>query len=151
MLELDFDDSVARGLRRYVQLVSRSVGLRGECSYTQADEVAHAYIALDGSLPSFPDHDVALLWDEAHGWSAAVEHRSGGDPQVVARLAGDVLPAPEAVATWVRSLFRQHRTVEGADPKAQHPRPRTGDLQQRLAAYTVAESGHRLAHTTPSP
>lgn len=133
MLELDFDDTAARGLRRYVQLVSRSVGLRGEGSYTQADEVAHAYIALDGSLPSFPDHDVALLWDETHGWSAAVEQRSGGEPRVVARLAGDVLPAPETVATWARSLFRQHRTTESPTP--QRPRPRGGDLQQRLHEF----------------
>lgn len=105
MLELDFDDSVTRSLRRYVRLVTRSVGLRGECSYVQADEVAHAYVALDGSLPSFPGHDVALLWDETHGWSAAVEQRSGGEPRVVARLDGDVAPPPEAVAAWVRSLY----------------------------------------------
>lgn len=135
MLELDFDDTVARGLRRYVQLVSRSVGLRGEGSYTQADEVAHAYIALDGTLPSFPDHDVALLWDETHGWSAAVEPRGGGEPQVVARLTGDVLPAPDAVATWARGLFRHHRTVETPAPD---PRPRGGDLQARLHEFSVS-------------
>jgi uncharacterized protein DUF6292 len=107
MVELDFDDTVTRGLHRYVRLVSHSVGLRGEGSYVQADEVAHAYIALDGSLPSFPDHDVALLWDEATGWSAAVERHSGGELTVVARLAGDVRPPPETVAEWVRGLFQQ--------------------------------------------
>lgn len=143
MLELDFDDTVARGLQRYVRLVTWAVGLHGECSYVQVDEVAHAYVALDGSLPSFPDHDVALLWDEAHGWSAAVEQRSGGDPQVVARLAGNVLPAPEAVAAWVRRLFRHDDTVESIE----HPPTRTGDLRQRLAAYASPfEPRHRLAH-----
>ena len=149
MLELDFDDSVARGLHRYVQLVTWSVGLRGECSYVQADEVAHAYVALDGSLPSFPDHDVALLWDETHGWSAAVEQRSDGEPQVVARLAGDVLPPPEAVAAWVQRLFRQHRTVESAQPDTSPPQ--AGDVRQRLRAYAdpTVEPRYRLLHTTP--
>ena len=36
-----------------------------------------AYVALDGRLPDFPDHDVALLWNELTGWSAAVEDRRG--------------------------------------------------------------------------
>jgi hypothetical protein len=148
MLELDFDDTLARGLQRYVRLVTWSVGLRGECSYVQVDDVAHAYIALDGTLPSFPDHDVALLWDEAHGWSAAVEHRSGGEPRVVARLAGNVLPSPEAVAAWVRRLFRQEHLVESLE----HPPTRSGDLRERLAAYAgpMMEPRHRLAYTIPT-
>ncbi|MGV9301451.1 DUF6292 family protein, partial [Amycolatopsis sp. NPDC003676] len=31
-----------------------------------------AYVALDGHLPAYPGRDVALLWDEIHGWAAAV-------------------------------------------------------------------------------
>lgn len=131
MVELDFDDSVARGLRGYVRLVTRSVGLRGECSYVQTDEVAHAYVAIDGALPLFPGQDVALLWDEKSGWAAAVEHRNGSEPQVVARLGGDVLPSPEAVAEWARGLFHQHR----AGPGTPRPTQRGGDLQERLASY----------------
>jgi hypothetical protein len=144
MLELDFDDSVARGLHRYVRLVTSSVGLRGDCSYVQVDEVAHAYVALDGSLPSFPDDDVALLWDEANGWAAAVEQRSDREPRVVARFPGDVLPTPEAVAVWVRRLFQQHHTVESTEP-----RPRTDDVRARLVAYAdpTAEPRHHLVRT----
>jgi hypothetical protein len=146
MLELDFDDSVARDLRRYVQLVTRSVGLHGECSYIQAEEVAHAYVALDGSLPSFPCRDVALLWDEIHGWSAAVEHRSGGEPQVVARLEGDVLPPPEAVAAWTQSLFQQHQAVERREPGTPHLKSRIGDLQERLATFTDPTGAPNFAY-----
>jgi Family of unknown function (DUF6292) len=135
MLELDFDDSVARGLHGYVRSVTRSVGLRGECSYIQTDDIAHAYVAIDGSLPSYPNHDVALLWDETHGWAAAIENHSGREPQIVARLAGDVLPSPETVGAWARNLFRQDRTVENAAPP---PRKRTGDILRRLATYTTA-------------
>lgn len=38
----------------------------------QAEPPANAYVALDERLPGFPDHDVALLWDERSGWSAAI-------------------------------------------------------------------------------
>ncbi|WP_260418219.1 DUF6292 family protein [Actinophytocola algeriensis] len=80
------------GLRRYVRLVAQSLGLHGECSYIQADESACAYIALDARLSRFPDRDVALLWDEEPGWSAALETHSGEDLLAVAYLEHEVLP-----------------------------------------------------------
>ena len=72
-MELDFDDSAVRDLERYVRLVTEALELRGESSYVHAGDPANAYIALDGRLHHFPDSDVALLWDEQHGWSAAIE------------------------------------------------------------------------------
>jgi hypothetical protein len=110
-MEIYFEDTVGRGLRHYVRLVSEALGLRGDCSYVQTDELACAYIALDGRLRQYPDEDVALLWDEGRGWSAAVETHSGKDPLVVAHLDRDVLPAPSDVAAWTRNLFRPHATV----------------------------------------
>jgi uncharacterized protein DUF6292 len=106
MMELDFDDSVVRGLRRYVRLVSRALGLPGEGSF-MTDEPLSAYIALNGRLARYPDRDVALLWEETRGWSAAVESRGGVDLLVVAHLGQDVSPPPESVAAWVRGLFRR--------------------------------------------
>ncbi|MFI9011150.1 DUF6292 family protein [Actinosynnema sp. NPDC053489] len=132
-MELDFDDAVGRGLRGYVRLVTEELGLTGECSYVQADGPATAYLALDGRLPGFPDRDVALLWDEAHGWSAAVETHSGEDVIVQAYFGQELLPPPGAVARWVRGLFRGERV----------PRPRPGssrhrDLRLDLAPYAAA-------------
>jgi hypothetical protein len=63
-------------------------------------------LALDGHLARFPEHDVALLWDGRHGWSAAIEPRDGGNLVVVADFAGPVFAPPLAVARWVAALFR---------------------------------------------
>jgi hypothetical protein len=145
-MELDFDDSVLRGLHRYVRLVSEALGLRGECWYAQADEVASAYIALDGRLSRFPDHDVALLWDENQGWSTAVETDSGEDLLVVARLGQDLLPPPATVAAWVGGLFDPHRDAHHIGQVRERPGRADADkIRHRLAAFT----GPLLATTPP--
>jgi hypothetical protein len=93
-MELDFDDTALRGLQRYVGLVSQASALSGECWWVQADDLACAYIALDGRFSCCPDRDVALLWDESQGWSAATETHGGEDLLVVAHLGQDLLPPP---------------------------------------------------------
>lgn len=134
MIELDFDDRLQRGLRRYVRLVTQALGLSGESSYVQADRPASAYIALDERLRSHPHRDVALLWDEEHGWSAAIETSSGEDLLVVAYLGQKVLPPPQAVATWTRRLFDGHTLERFGHP----PRfPDTTDLLNGLDRYTI--------------
>ncbi|TWP48516.1 hypothetical protein FKR81_28445 [Lentzea tibetensis] len=120
-LDFDFDDSLARGLSCYVRLVTEALGLRGDSSFVEAQRPANAYVALDGQLPDFPDHDVALLWDERNGWAAAIESTGGSTLVVVARLEQDRLPPPPTVVRWVMSLFRQD---EGATT-AFVPAPRT--------------------------
>ena len=131
-MDLDFDDALMWGLRGYVRLVTEELGLAGESSYVQAERPAGAYLALDGRLPGYPDRDVALLWDEENGWSAAVETHSGEDVLVQARFGPDVVPPPEAVARWVRGVFRGERM----------PLPRAGrshdDLLRSLMPYTAA-------------
>jgi hypothetical protein len=148
VMELDFDDSVVRGLCRYVRLVTQALGLRGECSYVQADGPTSAYIALDGRLRHFADRDVALLWDENQGWSAAIETHSGEDLLVVAYLGQELLPPPETVAAWTRELFHPHRDLAPVTHLDERPDPANVDrLRQRLAAYVDPElvwtSGHR--------
>lgn len=131
-MELHFDDSVVRGLRRYVRLVSHALGLRGECSYLHTDEPVSAYIALDGELGNFPGQDVALLWDETHGWSTAIETHSGADLLVVAYLGEDVLPPPETVAAWVKRLFHSATPEPGRRPNLP-----SSDVRRRLATYAA--------------
>jgi hypothetical protein len=104
-MDMYFDDTLPRGLRQYVRLVSEALGLTGESWYVQADDAISAYIALDRRLRGFPGRDVALLWDENHGWSAAVETHSGEDLLVVAYFGRDVLPRPASVAAWASELF----------------------------------------------
>ncbi|GAB2810428.1 DUF6292 family protein [Lentzea nigeriaca] len=124
----DFDDETARRTRRYVSDVVTAFGLRGDSSFVETEPRASAYVALDGRLPDFPDHDVALLWNELSGWSAAVEDR-GGELVVVARMAGDPRPEPTAVVHWAQSLFCRERTEGQAnrDFAAFVPSPRASD------------------------
>jgi hypothetical protein len=132
MMQLDFDDTVLLGLHGYVRSVCRALGLRGECSYVQGDAPVSAYIALDERLRRFPDHDVALVWDEHHGWSAAIETHSGDELPVVATLGRDLLPAPETVAAWARNLF----VVADTTSPGERPVLAGGDtLRRRLSAY----------------
>ncbi|GAB2960211.1 DUF6292 family protein [Saccharothrix stipae] len=134
-MELDFDDALMRGLRGYVRRVTEELGLTGECSYVQAERPAAAYLALDGRLPGFPDRDVALLWEEDGGWSAAVETHSGEDVIVQAHFGPDVLPSPAAVARWARGLFRGDL---GVPARVRVPHHTPDDLVRRLAPYTAA-------------
>jgi hypothetical protein len=138
MIELDFDDRLLRGLRRYVRLVGKALGLSGECWCVQGDRPACAYIAVDGRLRGHPDRDVALLWDEEHGWSAAIETNSGEDLMVVAYMGQNVLPSPRAVAAWTRTLFDHGETA--ARPEAPPRFPETSDLLHRLDTYTIPMS-----------
>jgi hypothetical protein len=131
-MESEPDGPRARGLRRYVRLVTEALGLSGECSWVQAEPPGSVYLALEGRLPSFPDHDVALLWDEEHGWAAAVETHSGTDLVVVSYHGEDVLPPPREVATFVTRLFR------GECPGQPSPTRLSGDdLGRRLSGYAL--------------
>ena len=131
-MDLDFDSPAANGLRRYIRLVADELGLTGESSYVQLEPPAHAYLAVDGRFKSFPARDVALLWDEEHGWAAGVETHSGEDVMVLAYLGKDVLPAPRTVARFVRSLSGEAGPVE--PPAFRRPGDHD-DLETRLAAY----------------
>lgn len=133
MIRLDFDDRVALGLQHYIQQVRLAIGLRGECSYIQADEPASAYLALDERLATHADRDVALLWDERHGWSAALEDRHSSDLVVVAYFGRTVLPRPADVAAWTADLFRAPPADDGPAPVPHLPY--TADVRQLLTTY----------------
>ncbi|HEX7309237.1 DUF6292 family protein [Lentzea sp.] len=125
--DLDFDDSVDRRTRQYVREVVTGLGLRGDSSFVETQPRAAAYVALDGRLPDFPDHDVALLWDEATGWSVAVEDRIG-ELVELHRQGDDVRPAAVTVVRWVQGLLRTEVTVDNRDFAAFVPSPRNAVL-----------------------
>ncbi|MCS7477642.1 DUF6292 family protein [Umezawaea endophytica] len=116
-MDVDFDDTARLGLRRYVRLVTEALGMTGESSYIEAGTPAQAYLAVDGWVEDFPDRDVALLWSDEDGWSAAVETRNGEDLFVVARMGGEPTPPPHAVAQWATAFLndeREHRDEQFA-------------------------------------
>ena len=112
--DIDFDDSVAREVRSYVSEIVTGLGLRGDSSCVDAEPVAGVYVALDGRLPDFPGHYVALVWNELNGWSVAVEDRLG-DLVDVARLGGDPRPAPAEVVRWVNGLVHKEQKRANRD------------------------------------
>lgn len=133
-MELQSHDAAARGLRRYVHLVAEALALSGDGSYLELEPPVGAYLALDQRLPQFPTRDAALLWDELHGWSLAVESRSAEDLLVHAYLGIDILPAPHVVARFAAKLVQGEQTGQ-PDPPNLRTLHVQDDLPQRLAAY----------------
>jgi hypothetical protein len=127
----DTEFSFERGLRGYLAAVARAVGVGLESCTLDAGTPAAAYIALDWRLARFPGNDLALVWDEAHGWAAAIEDRDGAT--VLAYLGGSVLPEPRAVVRFLAA-------VRAGDPDAgtlEAPALREpGDHEELLAALT---------------
>jgi hypothetical protein len=133
-MELEPRSQLTRGLRRYVGLVTEALGYREHAFHVQTEPPATGYIPLDGRIPAFPDRDVALVWDERHGWCGAIETASGEDLLVVSYLGTDVLPAPRVVARFAADL------IAGSGPGQAEPPGFRGaeaddDLADRLARY----------------
>lgn len=117
--DVDTDGRFHRALRTYLAAVARQVGVGLESCTVDLDLPSSAYLALDRHLPRFPDRDLALLWDEVHGWAAAVETHSGEDLIVVSYLDADtVTPRPETVSRFVRELRTGRRRMTRPDPPA---------------------------------
>jgi hypothetical protein len=103
-------------LRAYLADVTTAVGVGLESSTIDHDIPVSAYVALDERLPGYPDHDVALLWDEVHGWSAAIETPSAG-LTVIRHLGGTtVVPPPRQVARFVTALRADDHRVGHLEP-----------------------------------
>lgn len=110
------DDAFARGLRGYIAEVATAVGVGPESTTVDLDSPAGAYIALDRRPPRHPDRDAALLWDERHGWSAAIETHSGEDLIVLRYLGSALVPSPAAVAKAVATLYATPKSVRPLEP-----------------------------------
>lgn len=133
-MDLEYSSAAAQGLPRYVQRVAAELGLSGHGFFAQLEPPAHAYLALDTRVARFPNRDVALVWDEVHGWAVAVESRSGEDLVVLSYLGDDVLPDPDVVAARTRRILAgtdQARTT----PPALREASDHDDLPARLARY----------------
>jgi hypothetical protein len=108
---------LSQALHDYLASVADACGVGPESCTVDLDTPASAYVALDWRLPRFPERDLALLWDERHGWAAAIETHSGEDLIVLSYLGGDtVTPAPHVVAGFVKAL-------RDGDPDAGRPDP----------------------------
>jgi hypothetical protein len=101
----DSEYHFARGLRAYLARVAKTVGVGFESCSLDLGVPSSGYVALDRALADRPDHELALVWDEVHGWSAVVEPASGDTAEVLAYLGGgEVVPPPRAVGRFVEVL-----------------------------------------------
>jgi hypothetical protein len=115
-------------------LVTEALGYTGHAFHVQLEAPVHAYIPLDERMPAFPGRDVALLWDERHGWCGAIETASGEDLIVLSYLGSDVLPPPRVVAAFALELIAGTGPGQAAPP-AFREAAAADDLPARLADY----------------
>ena len=101
-------------LRGYLATVATGLGIGLESCTLDIDTPVSAYLAVDHKAAAYPDRDVALLWDERHGWSLAVETHSGEDLIVLADLDTDeVAPPAERVVAFVEQLCPANPALSG--------------------------------------
>ncbi|HEX4220828.1 MAG TPA: DUF6292 family protein [Pseudonocardiaceae bacterium] len=108
-----------RTLRRYLAIVATALGVGLESCMVDIDTPVSAYLAVDQKLAALPDRDVALLWDEEHGWSIAAETHCGEDLIVLAYLDTDtVVPPADLVVRFVEELCAGNTELGRLDPPA---------------------------------
>jgi Family of unknown function (DUF6292) len=122
----------SRGLRGYLAGVAGALGVGLESCAIDPGAPASAYIALDQRVEQYPDRDLALLWDERYGWSAAVETHSGEDLIVLTYFGGDPLPPPATVVRLVAAI-RDGKQVGRLTP----PDMTGHDVASRLRGYEL--------------
>lgn len=135
LADIEPNSRVDRGLRRYLQLVAQHVGIDIESCWYEWQPQAVAYIALDERVPSHPDRDLALVWDEFTGWCAGIEVGRGDDFVVLAYLDTDVLPAPRVIANFIEELLDDRHPDRPALPPT-HSSTRD-ELLHRITDYAL--------------
>ena len=104
-------------LHAYLADVTNALEIGLESCTVDHDTPVSAYIALDEHLPGYPGRDVALLWDEVHGWSTAIETHSGEDLIVIRYLGGTTItPPPTHVAQFITALRDDDHHIGRLDP-----------------------------------
>ncbi|MDI5978148.1 DUF6292 family protein [Amycolatopsis magusensis] len=143
MASSPFDAAAARGLRRYVRLVTAAVGPAVDTAAVHWDHPATACLVLTGRLRWFPGRDVALTWDGKHGWAMVLVTPATGALVALRYQGTDVLPVPQDVAAFSAGLFRDEFPGLPDPPpgrRAAHAR----EVARRLAAYAVPGRGRHL-------
>lgn len=140
-MELSSRDAAARGLHRYASLIADTLQLSEQDYDVQLGPPTSLYFALNKRLGGFPARDLALIWDERNGWSAAIEVLDMPDVIPVSYLGHDILPAPRVVAAFVGSLLGGARAGQPNPPEFRTP-DTDDDLAERLAAYAPHSGPH---------
>ncbi|MET9625859.1 DUF6292 family protein [Lentzea sp. NPDC006480] len=92
---------LAGALERYVLKVAEVLNVPRDGVSFEVTDTATAYIALGCRTVAHPDRDVMLVWSATQGWAVSIETDPAEPLIVLARLSGDIVQAPEAVAGLV--------------------------------------------------
>ncbi|MEV4143769.1 DUF6292 family protein [Amycolatopsis sp. NPDC049691] len=130
---IDRDHGLWCGLTGYLAAVSAALGAGEESCTVDLGTPVSGYVALDVRLRGHPGRDMALLWDERHGWAFAMETHSGEDLLVLAYLGGELVPAPSRVRRFVAGIHSTGRP--GSAPVPVDLRGDPGELAARLLRY----------------
>lgn len=131
-------DGIGAGLRGYAAAVGARLGVGLESCTIDPHGPASVYLALDDTHADFPDRDVALLWDERHGWALAIETHSGEDLIVLSYLGDHLLPTAGRVSRFARSVLTgEHRLGQPTPPAL--PPARRADWAPKLAEYLLPD------------
>jgi hypothetical protein len=134
--DVDIEQNFARGLSDYLDAVSSKLGIGLESCAVDLDVPASAYVALDWRLSGFPHLDLALLWDEQHGWAAAVEAPRGEELTELAYLGGtEIVPDPRHVVRFLAALRAGDDTLGQRDTPGFREAGDHEELLEQLARY----------------
>ncbi|WP_408629946.1 DUF6292 family protein [Amycolatopsis aidingensis] len=134
--ELEYLVGFGHALQAYLDAVAAEFGIGRESCTVDLDVPVSAYLALDLRSARFPDRELALLWDERHGWAAAIETHSGEDLIVLDYLGGtEVCPEPGRVARFVTAVCAEGHTAHRVDPPRLRAPGRHRSLATALAGY----------------
>jgi hypothetical protein len=137
------EHAFGRELRSYLTTVATGLGVGPESCVVDLLPPASAYIALDGPVLRFPEHDLALLWNEGFGWSVAVETPGNEDLTVLAHHGGGQVPRPSEIYAFVAAVRAgDHPTEPSARPNPPNPvAPRTrSELTLLLRTARLAQA-----------
>jgi hypothetical protein len=134
----DVEHDFGRDLRGYSAAMATALGIGLESCVFDLDTPATVYVAIDWRLDRFPDRDLALLWDERHGWAAVLEAPGRDDLVVLAYLGGDeIVPDPREVVKFLAALRAGDHTMGRPDPPGFRAAGDHGELLERLARHCV--------------
>lgn len=121
-------------LHEYVWAVAEGWRIGAESCVVDTEPPAWAYVALEWTLPRYPDRDLALLWDERTGWAVAIETHSSEDLIVVAcPVDATVVPPPSRVRAFVDQLTEHGGWVGRRAPSVSRSAGKHDELAARMA------------------
>lgn len=98
-MELEGWSRPARGLREYFRMVAGMCG-SGEAFSVRTRRPLSGYIPLERRVDTFPETDVALVWDERTGWRAVLEPEPNTELITLSCLDTSLCPPPDEVAAF---------------------------------------------------